>query len=261
MVSTLSLVAAGFLLGQTPDTPAFTPTPATPKVYYFNNGALVPANDAPRTGLFGRRDGSEPNRPILTKIQGWFKRGNDPKPVVSTPEPPTLAPLQVMPSVQGNPAELPKKLPTAPQNFAPKADIQIIPQKGADTPGKNDPLPVPQKSGAASKPNALTPASLTQTPTSAKTPILPANVNRIGRDDKFAWVTGQLEIEKGRYVLYYATPETVDTYHGHIVLMPQQVDMQSFQSGDLISVHGHLGSRGGSTIYYLSDANMIDRAK
>ena len=52
-----------------------------------------------------------------------------------------------------------------------------------------------------------------------------------------------VEIEKGKFVLYYATPETVDTYHGRITLIPQQVDMRTFQSGDLISVHGHLASR------------------
>ena len=258
MVSTLSLVAAGLLLGQTSDAPVVNAPPYAPKVYIFNNGVLTPANDSPRTGLFGRKDTTapttEPNRPILSKIQSWFKKGSDPAPVVSTPEPPVIATTPKMPPAQASPAELPKRLPVAPTTTVPKTEVQIIPQKG-EVPA------TPQKSSMAPKTDYITPTSLKQTTLSAKTPILPANVNRIGHEEKFAWITGQLEVEKGKLVLYYATPETVDRYHGHLVLVPQQVDMRSFQSGDLISVHGHLGSRGGSTTYFLGDASLIERAK
>src|SRR5437764_13935907 len=120
MVSTFSLVAAGLLIGQTSDPPLANPPPTAPKVYVFKDGVLTPTNDAPKTGLFGRKDGTEPNRPILSKIQGWFKRGGEPKPIVTTPEPPVLSPTPPMPPAQTNPADLPKKLPIAPQTFTPK---------------------------------------------------------------------------------------------------------------------------------------------
>ena len=274
MVSTFSLLAAGLLIGQTGEPPVVSPPPGA-KVYVFNNGLLTPAGETPKPGLFGRkdvvvadpsdapkpglfgrkdtvvaepseppkqgflfrRDGTEPNRPILNKIQGWFKRDRGPATSTEPPlgVPPAPAPVAPAPS----PNDLPKKLPNTPTI---KDQATLGPPKAVEP--------------------AVTPASLKQGPISGKTPILAANANRIGRDDKFAWITGQLEIEAGgKYVLYYATPETVDTYHGRITLVAQQVNMQTFQSGDLISVHGHLASRGGSTTYHLIDANLIERPK
>jgi hypothetical protein len=84
---------------------------------------------------------------------------------------------------------------------------------------------------------------------------------RIGRDEKFEWVTGQLEMENGRYVLYYATPETVDPHHGKIVLSPAKVDMKTFRTGDLVSARGQLHTGRTGAAYHLTSADLIERPK
>lgn len=98
-----------------------------------------------------------------------------------------------------------------------------------------------------------------------KSPILPALANKIGRDEKFEWITGQLEVENGGFVIYYATPETVDTYHGRVALQTQ-TDMSKFRRGDLISVRGQLVHRGGrigrdGPVYRVTAADLIERPR
>jgi hypothetical protein len=87
----------------------------------------------------------------------------------------------------------------------------------------------------------------------------------MGRDEKFEWVTGQLEIENGNYVIYYATPETIDKYNGRIVLSPQKADMSQFRKGDLVSVRGELIQRSSANgmipVYRITHASLIERPK
>ena len=100
---------------------------------------------------------------------------------------------------------------------------------------------------------------------STKNPILPNLVNKIGRDEKFEWITGQIEVENGNFVMYYATPETVDKYNGRIALVPQKADLSQFRHGDLVSVRGQLAQRPSSQgmvpIYRITHASLIERPK
>jgi hypothetical protein len=260
MVTTLPVIAASLLLGQTVQAPVTSGPPQTSsKVYVYNNGVLVPYNDAQKGALFGQQPTTtESHHPILTKIHGWFKRGNNNNSTSNrintseTPPPPTiisepplgqpagklLPPITSPPATPStNPGDFPRKMPTTIQSSTRSIDANV--QVKGDT---------------------ISPAGLQSLPTPAKTPILPSNANRVGRDEKFEWITGQIEMEKGQYVLYYATPETVDTYHGRIQLSAQKVDMHGFSSGDLISVRGHLHT-GGTVTYQLTSADLIEKAK
>jgi uncharacterized cupin superfamily protein len=283
MVSTFTVVAASLLLGQASDAPPTGPQPA-PRTYTYSGGVLVPVGDAQKPALSGR-EAPDNSRPILSKIRSWFKSGADAPPHTfggnDSPKA-TFKPMApIAPAVEAPaapPAELPRKLPSI-QAFTPKNEVRVIQQQAAT----DKPKIVESKTESpkvempkADAPNVETPkaeAPKTETPKteavssvslkaapSAATPILPINANRIGRDEKFAWVTGQLEIEKGRFVLYYATPETVDTHHGRIQLNPQKIDMTQFRTGDLVSVRGQLRA-GASPVYQLTGADLIERPK
>jgi hypothetical protein len=235
------------LVGQTGSGPSdsgktIVPTPAT----------IQQTQPAPRPilGWFNRED-----RPVLNRIQSWFKRD---QPEAQTPGKimlpgrgsvirETEKPVLVNPVPAQAPADFPRKLPNS-QDKRPETSEstkQLMPA-------------APPKV----QPASLQPAVPSQT---AKSPILPQLAGRIGRDEKFAWITGQIEIEKGVYVIYYASPETVDKFNGRIALALQKVDMSQFHRGDLVSVSGQLVQRptlqGMTPIYQVSYANLIERPK
>jgi uncharacterized cupin superfamily protein len=87
----------------------------------------------------------------------------------------------------------------------------------------------------------------------------------MGRDERFEWITGQLELENGQYVLYYATPDTVDIFNGRVAMIPQKVEMGQFRKGDLVSVRGDMMQRPtpqGMFVYYrANDVQLIERPK
>ncbi len=284
MVSTFPLVAAGLFLGQAAAAEPL-PAPGAPsaKVYVYQNGTLVPVPDGPKSAPTWRSPSADapPSRPLRARIQSWFgKHPADPTPppgaisgvdtttkiMTAPPMPPASAPAPAPAAAPGlaptaaPPGEFPKKLPTT-QVITPKTEVIVVPQgstivlpkTGGIMPAKTEPVRT-----VALKP---APAAATSAPMSAPTPIRPANVQRIGRDEKFAWVTGQIEIEKGQYVLYYATPETVDPHHGRIVLSGAKTDLRTFHSGDLISVHGQLHTGRGGAVYQVTSADLIERAK
>ena len=265
MVSTFPLLAASLLLGQTPVYPATSAPPASSKGYFYSDGTLVPSANGQQTTLSGQPI-ADSHHPILSKIHSWFKRsstngstitstsnsagttstirvnetapppisGDMPAPpkIITTPPPPIAVPQAT------TPGDVPRKMPTSFPGPASGSEVRATPT-----------------------PDTVTPAALKALPTPAKSPILPGNAQRIGRDAKFAWVTGQLEMEKGQYVLYYATPETVDPYHGRIMLNPQKLDLRSFHSGDLVSVHGQLHAGHNTPVYQVTSADLIEAVK
>ncbi len=212
-----------------------------------------PTQSTPRPilGFFTRED-----RPILSKIQGWFKRddpqqqGQGPRSGVirETPAPAPTPILSPAPSTSPPPAaDFPRRMPN--------------PQSKATTPVD----PVANETPPAAR--EIQQASLQQIaiPKAGKSPIRPELANKIGRDEKFEWITGQLEIENGNFVLYYATPETVDKYHGRIVLLSDKADLKQLRKGDLVSVRGQVTQRqtmqGIVPIYHVTLASVIDRSK
>jgi hypothetical protein len=250
MVSTLTVLAASMMLGQSPDA---VPQPIG-KNYTYSGGVLVPVNDGlPPAVAAQKPPAPEAKHPILDRIKGWFKRdpedGHRPHTIGGNAK---VDGSPAMPAAEfGVPEaiEMPNKaLPAGP---APKADA-------VGTQPTSTAAPKTQVVGSVSLKS--TPADATKVVPAEHSPIRPGNADRIGRDEKFEWVTGQLELEKGHFILYYATPQTVDTYHGRIQLNPQKVDMRQFHSGDLISVRGQLRA-GATPVYALTSADIIEKAK
>ena len=181
---------------------------------------------------------------MISKIQGWFKREETP-----------AAPAQ--PVKSGAIKE------TAPTSNPPPSSNDF-PRR---LPNPSSQAPAPKNTLANDAP-AATPeiglASLEQpaAANNAKSPILAQFAGMMGREEQNEWITGQLEIENGIHVLYYATPETVDKYHGRIELELQKVEMKTFHRGDLLNVRGQLVERPGvAPVYRLTSANLIERPK
>ena len=232
MGPTLSgLLAASLLLGQTAGAPG-TAAPTT-------GGAVVPAPGVEPARSTSKFSSWRQDRPILSRVQGWFGRKDTAAPYIQpgnqTVEPPAALPLGTPPVAAPKGNDFPRKLPN-PNN-------QGLP---TEAPPVKAVLPV-----TFQKPVAAATAS----------PILPSLVDKIGRDDKFEWITGQYEIENGRPVIYYATPETVDPHKGRVALNPQQADLGKLQRGDLVSVRGQLATSGGAPVYRLTSADLIERPK
>ncbi len=233
-----SMLAASMLLGQTGEPAKVVPAPSVVQQQQ------QPAQ-RPILGWFQRDD-----RPVMSRIQSWWKRDQpESQPTPSSKIVPprngtreTEAPPLLTPPAP--PADFPRKLP----NPSSQAPLQVEPVVKA----------VPQEVQQVS-------AQQTAVPAKAKSPVLPHLANKIGRDEKFDWITGQIELENGNYVMYYATAETVDKYNGRIVLAPQQTDMSQFKHGDLVSIRGQLAQRptaqGVMPIYRITHASLIERAK
>ncbi len=205
------LLAASMVLGQTSEPPttiqqaqAQTPAPAATQPQQTSR---------PIIGWFTRED-----RPVMSRIQGWFKRDpkDEPKDTAPTPSKSTVTRETVSPPTSQTAP------PVTPANDFPRK----MPQPQSK--GKTTPESIVQDNPADIQQATLKQVAL---PTNTKSPILPQFADKIGRDEKFEWITGQIEIEDGKHVLYYSTPEVVDQYHGRIVLSPEQVDMKQFKRG------------------------------
>jgi hypothetical protein len=260
MTSLLSsgLLAASMLVGQAGDASKSAPAPL-PQGIQQTQGQTGPQviqsspgqpQSRPGFGWFGRED-----RPIITRIQSWWKRDQRDVPVSNSktiretaPPPITTAPAPIATPAPSTttPADFPRKMPNPQsQNVRPTAN---------SAKKTTEPTDVQQ--------TTLNNLALHKV---AKYPIHAVNTGRIGRDEKFEWITGQIEMENGNAILYYATPETVDKYNGRVVLLPQKNELSEFKSGDLISVRGTISHQktmqGIVPIYRVNEATMIERVK
>jgi len=254
------LLAASMLLGQTPDPPTLSPlgagkagvkdaTPTPLPIVQTQAQTTQPAAQRPVANWFSRDD-----RPIITKIQGWFKR--DPQTPPNPQQPPFIQPTSSPKVRDVSPPITQPTTPTAPNDF---------PRKLPNPSTQQGLLQKHSLAKESSKSVQQTTLQQAAPATNTKSPILPQWAEKIGRDEKFEWVTGQIELESGNYVVYYASPETIDKYNGRLVLVPQTVDMKTFRRGDLVSLRGQLGQRqglqGATPTYRLTDANLIERPK
>lgn len=165
-------------------------------------------------------------------------------------------------------AEPPLGVPSAPKTTAPAQKLPTGPSGGSAPVGTPVPGPfklsnyddgssdgiVPSFKSAtvpASSPAAIPTAKVPASPAelaSRPNRISPALVDKVGRDEKFAWITGQLRNENGRWVLWYATPEVIDPYEGRLPLLTD-ADMSKFRDGDLVSVSGQVVTQGRTAAY------------
>lgn len=116
-------------------------------------------------------------------------------------------------------------------------------------------LPAKYQQGPAN--NILPVATTAPAPTVSV--ILPKFVNKIGHENDYTWVTGQLGQQDGQWVIHYATPDTVDNFGGNLVLL-YRGDMSGLQVGDLISVSGGLTAQNGRLVgsYQVNTISLIE---
>jgi hypothetical protein len=97
----------------------------------------------------------------------------------------------------------------------------------------------------------VTPAQFRPSSTAAArvSKINPKFINKVGHEEDYSWITGQLDREGARWILRYATPETVDRFGGEIVITPG-LDMSGIHSGDLVSVSGQVTGAGSTGANY-----------
>ena len=110
---------------------------------------------------------------------------------------------------------------------------------------------------------------LSETPAQDGQPISKKFVSKVGHEEDYSWVTGQLSLahtsEGDFWVVHYATLDMEDKYGGSIVLAPA-VSMRNYREGDLVSVKGEVIDEGrankhlGGALYRVQSIDMIDRA-
>lgn len=175
------------------------------------------------------------NRPILSGLKRVFGGGSM-KETAATGEPMTI---QQVPATM---TSYPRKMPAG--DAAPIA-------------------PPPSQLAPASGPQTNV-APISHNVVAAQTPayqINPKLAGKIGRDDDFGWVTGQLQANPdGSYVIHYAPEGTIDKYQGRLSLHTSGVDMRRFRDGDLVSVRGGLYTQTGyATVYRATGIDLIER--
>lgn len=89
--------------------------------------------------------------------------------------------------------------------------------------------------------------------------------DKVGHENDFSWITGQLRRDNGHWDICFATPETVDRYNGRLTLAPGDPrspgpDMSKFQDGDLVTAHGYVLSQRGSqpNLYQANSVDLIE---
>jgi hypothetical protein len=94
-------------------------------------------------------------------------------------------------------------------------------------------------------------------PARAESKINPRFVNNIGHADDYSWITGQLDREGNRWVIRYATPDTVDRYQGQVTLAPG-IDLNHLRPGELVSANGQItGTSNGAATFRATAVNKI----
>lgn len=125
----------------------------------------------------------------------------------------------------------------------------------------NEPPLVETKQAVATQTNESGVASVSFRPAgTASNHVIHAKfVDKVGHEEDYSWITGQLGQEGNRWVIYFATAETVDRYNGKLVLAGS-ADMNSFKIGDLVSIQGGVIQRGGSqgNAYLIQSINLIE---
>ncbi len=235
------------------------------------------------------------NRPVLSKIKGWFSKSDNGTTTRTESVPTTTSqPLIVQPMPTTTNEFNYRRLPTTnepPLNTAPaKPAVQPKPAAPATPPSPPSkggaggvpaqitlppaaPLTIevepiefrPAGSAKGAAPAVVAPASAPiasfgKPSTSTRpNPISPRFTDKVGQPGDYSWITGQLEIRGGAYLLHYATPETIDQHHGSLVLSADGKLLNNVRSGDLVSVHGSVVQQSGRAVYRVQAIDLIER--
>ena len=259
---TFTLLAAGLLAAQTAE-PSVTNSAKPPCNCQKNqqtSGYVQPvAATAPATGFSLFRGKNETvvaeERPSLwSKFTSVFKKSEPTEPPTYTTEPPVEAP-------KGGPFRLMQRLPAGqPTNEpaptpVPAAPVKVSPITYQGVPVNQPTNPVTPVSGTVQAGNVI---KSTELPPSRPNRISPDVAGKVGHETDYSWITGQLRIENGLYVIHYATPETVDRHNGSLVLQSER-DLRGFQDGDFVSVRGSIVGANGRSMYRLTNIDRLPR--
>jgi hypothetical protein len=118
-------------------------------------------------------------------------------------------------------------------------------------------------------PSGLVPqAAVVSTPPGIPTSIprsgsaLSANdLEKVGHEKDYSWITGRLSRTSGGWVLHYAGPHEVDSHGGSLPLTGHP-ELANYREGDLICVHGTVTSRGLTSrraVYQVHQTSLIER--
>lgn len=281
MGHSLTLLAAALLTGQTVD----------------SNGKTCPCNKAAQGTIVAQpeytsetrwtswrnssssttttqtwRSTNEPSRGPLSRIRTLFGRGDNATVKTETIQPSSNGgTVVVQPASQAT--DVYRRLPTssepplgnAPVN-TPKR-VEPASQKPAQfAPPTEKPLTIEvepiefRPAGMTKEAHAaeVIPAVTNAMPSNRPNSISPRFVNKVGQPGDYSWITGQLEIRGGQYILHYATPETVDR-HGGSVVLTTDASMSNLRNGDLVSAHGSVVQHGRTTTYRAQSVDLVER--
>jgi hypothetical protein len=218
------------LFGVKKDAETFEPGTATPYQQAVSYQQGVPIQNA-------AQGAPAPNRMIQRLPAG------QPQPTFSQPYPTMNQP---QPTFNNSGAAL------VPLSAAPARAVQPVTYQG---------VPSTQIPPAAVAVNPAVSGSVVQNGVAPSRPnrISPELAGKVGHESDYSWITGQLRIENGRYVIHYASPEVVDTHDGSLVLSTDR-DLRGFQDGDFVSVRGSVaGATGGRSQYRLTSIDRLPR--
>jgi hypothetical protein len=145
--------------------------------------------------------------------------------------------------------------------FSPRASeprvqqaVEVQPSLGPRTGGVPAALGSPTANAPAVK------GTMTVTPVKGTTVLTEKELEKVGHEQDYSWITGKLVREGNRWVLHYAGPYEVDR-HGGSVMLSAHPELATYHSGDMICVHGKVASSGraGATAsYQIESISRID---
>jgi hypothetical protein len=111
------------------------------------------------------------------------------------------------------------------------------------------------KMTTAAKPDLTT--TNFQTSSNPAKALSPRMAEKVGHEADYSWVTGQISREGSKWVIRYATPETVDRFNGSFTIIGS-VDGNKIRSGDLVTIHGQPIGSGNAALYRANSVDLIE---
>ena len=284
----ISLLTASLLVAQTQSPAPTNPGCACQKksnmqqVQYIEPAAVE--TPAPRRGLFGLGlfESSSPtpaptqtqtvstseDRPILGRLQKLFgKKDAEPQYRVEPPiASPTKAPRFMQRMPEGNSTEsTPQAVPVSnvkivtPATYQPSGlAIQPIPTNTQSLSIPATPVSTQSLSSPTTPIDAPNPTTVPATPARPNR-ISPDLVGKVGHEQDFSWITGQIRIENGQHVIHFAPPEVVDRFNGSLVMTSSTTDLRTFHDGEYVSARGQVAQQGSTAVYRLTGIDRLPR--
>ena len=227
------------------------------------------------------------NRPVLSRIRNWFNRSEpssstrtDVQPSIGQPVTPSTSatnefqfrrlPTTNEPPLNTPAASSPAKAGVVPA-AQPKPAVPATQKPGQINAPSAAPLtievePIEFRSAGSAKAVAPTvtstfspPIATVAKPSNRPNHISARFVDKVGQPGDYSWITGQLEVRNGAYIIHYATPETVDQHNGSLQLAVDAKMLGNVRHGDLVSVHGGVVQQSGRTQYRVQAIDLIER--